>query len=273
LVDVGAAKGEFTSGFLDAFPEARALLFEPTSESFAILRERFRENSQVKIRQHAVGSAKGTVAFHLYEKSEDNSLLISVVQDAELTAGSIKVETLDESLEQSSLLSTVDIIKIDTQGTDLRVLQGARKTIERYRPIILTEAIFVPMYEGQDSYYGILDFMRQQEYHLEGIFEAHCTPEGTLAFADLLFVPEQSYLKFCKSRNYGQFVCADATNLKVQNRTLEQVCRDRLDLIERLQITAEERLKLINDLSRIAEERLSVIHSLDAEVKRLKGGA
>jgi FkbM family methyltransferase len=197
LVDIGAAKGDFTSSFLEVFPEVRALLFEPTRESVLLLQERFRENPQIKILGYAVGNTKRTAALHSYKQSENNSLLISLVQNTESLEPGVKVETLDDCLAQAGMLSRVDIVKIDTQGTDLKVLQGAQKTIERYQPFILAEAIFVPLYDGQDSYYGILDFMRQQEYRLAGIFETHSTQQGLLAFADLLFLPEQVYLQFC----------------------------------------------------------------------------
>ncbi|MGD0038760.1 MAG: FkbM family methyltransferase [Bacteroidota bacterium] len=271
LVDIGAAKGDFTSSFLEAFPGAQAVLFEPTGKSVVALQERFRENTRIQILSHAIGNAQGTATLYSYEQSENNSLLNSLVQDAEVLQNSVKVETLDDCLAQSGMLSKVDMIKIDTQGTDLKVIQGARKTIERFHPLILAEAIFVPLYDGQDSYYGILDFMRQLEYHLAGIFEMHCRQDGLLAFADLLFLPEQIYLQFCSSQTFGHFVSVDAKYLKEQNRTLEQVCEERLNLIEQLQMTADERLKLINELSKIAGERLTVIQTMDAEVKKLKG--
>jgi len=272
LVDIGAAKGDFTSDFLESFPGAEALLFEPTRESVIVLLERFRGNTRVKIFGHALGNVKGTGALHSYRQSEDNSLLNSLVQDAESSENRVKVETLDDFLALPGMLSRVDMIKIDTQGTDLKVLEGARKTIQKHQPFIVAEAIFVPLYAGQDSYYGILDFMRQQEYRLAGILETHCTREGLLAFADLFFMPEKIYLRFCSSQTYGEFICVDASYLSEQNRVLGRACHERLDLIERLQKVADERLRLINELSKIAEERLSVIHTLDAEVKNLKGG-
>ena len=59
------------------------------------------------------------------------ALTFEVVDDE---AGDVRSVVLDElALEQ------VALIKVDTQGADLRVLRGAEATIRRHRPVILFE--------------------------------------------------------------------------------------------------------------------------------------
>lgn len=81
-----------------------------------------------------------------------------------------KMHTLD-----SYNLKHVDLIKIDTEGSEMNVLAGAQETIRRYKPVI--------MYE----YHGILEFARRMP---EMYFEAY--------FQILPFLLEIGYTKFSK---------------------------------------------------------------------------
>jgi FkbM family methyltransferase len=273
LVDVGAAKGEFTFGFLEAFPRARTFLFEPTRASVQHLTLRFAGNPLVRIFNCALSDAEGVVSLNTFGQSENNSLLPSLFEEAVASVDGTTVDTLDGVLGTIDKRPKVGLIKIDTQGTDLRVLQGARRTIENDQPLILVETIFVPLYGGQDSYFDILSFMKSIHYELAGFYEAHATPEGLLAFADLLFIPAEVHKRLVAGHQLGTFNTLDADHLNRQIKVLEGICAERLSLIERLQSAADERLALIQELTRVAEERLRVIESLDAELQKVKGGS
>ncbi len=256
FIDVGAHHGDFTASLIKTLPSAIGMLFEPTPVSYEKLKNRFKDNTAIQSFNYALSNEKGASDFYTANDSAKNSLLkfSSASQSSDKT--SVKVETLDGLRERIGDSSKIDFIKIDTQGNDLKVLQGARKTIRDSLPVILIESIFIPLYEGQDSYYEIFNFMKTHGYHLAGIFNLHCTHEGLIAFADLLFLPTSIYSKL--GTDWGQddlFLCVDPTYLVEQNMILQTAC--------------EERLELINQLTKTAEERLRVIQILDAEVKKL----
>ena len=46
----------------------------------------------------------------------------------------VSVITLDEFVEQHAV-ERIDCIKIDAEGSDFEIIQGARSTIEKFRPI------------------------------------------------------------------------------------------------------------------------------------------
>ena len=50
----------------------------------------------------------------------------------------IQVTTLDAFVQQERL-SRVDLIKIDIEGSEVALLEGARETIERFRPVFMIE--------------------------------------------------------------------------------------------------------------------------------------
>ena len=65
----------------------------------------------------------------------------SLKEDASKTAYTVKTETLDHFVTEKSI-SGVDLIKIDTEGTENFILQGAEETIQQFHPIIICETLF-----------------------------------------------------------------------------------------------------------------------------------
>lgn len=258
FLDVGAYIGDFSAALLEAFPRARGVLFEPTEQSRETLARRFAANPAIRIFDLALSDESGTKDFFTTDTPAANSLL--ELQPAQLTRVRVskRIETLDRFLEHEELSTGINLLKVDTQGNDLKVLLGAKKTLGIYRPAILIESIFVELYAGQGSYFEIFDFMKEHDYRLGGIFESHATQEGLIAFADLLFLPSGLYTAIAPQPGHEyEYHCTDASYLVSQNKLLQTACEERLELIHRLHATAEERLK--------------AIEVLDAEVKRLSG--
>ena len=251
FMDVGSHQGEMTAALLSQFPQAQAILFEPTPENYKFLKTRFSQNPSIQIFNCALSHTEGTSQFYVAADSATNSLLNPT--SASTNQIQVAIQTLDNIVKASGF-EAIDFIKIDTQGNDLNVLQGAIETIKRHAPAILVESIFINLYQGQCSYYDIFSWMQSQEYALAGVYNAHYTKAGAIAFSDLLFLPQSMASQI--SQHDDQFVCFDIEHLVSQNAILQSACDERLALIQRLNETAAERLALIE--------------VLDAEVNRLK---
>jgi FkbM family methyltransferase len=251
FVDVGSHRGEMTTALLKHFPQAKAILFEPTPENYNFLKARFSHIQSIQIFNCALSNTEGKSQFYVASDSATNSLLNS--NSSSTNQIQVSIQTLDNIL-QISEFETIDFIKIDTQGNDLKVLEGAAETIKIHSPAILVESIFVNLYQGQCSYYDIFSLMQSHQYCLAGFYNAHYTKAGAIAFSDLLFVPQSRFSQI--SRHDDQFICFDIDHLVSQNSILQSAC--------------DERLKLIHCLNETAAERLAIIEVLDAEVNRLK---
>lgn len=251
IIDIGAFQGDFTATILTHFPRTKALLFEPSSANCEVLKQRFSHNPKIRIVETALSNQEQLHDFYLMDDAATNSLLAP--NQPFTTRTRVFTQTLDTCIQQSRVFDRIDLVKVDTQGNDLKVLQGAVNTIQQYAPILLVELIFVSLYKGQDSYYEILNFMHSHDYRWGGIYNIHYTQSGQIAYCDALFIPVFIEQRLPVS---DRFVCQDLEYLTSQNRMLQTVC--------------EERLELIHTLNQTAEERLQVIHVLDAEVKRLQ---
>ena len=52
--------------------------------------------------------------------------------------GAVEVMTLDAFCDRERLLK-VDLIKIDVEGSEVALLRGAERTIQRFRPVLMIE--------------------------------------------------------------------------------------------------------------------------------------
>ncbi len=245
FVDVGAFRGEFSAFLLEVFPQAKAMLFEPTGDSFERLKQRFMGNERIQIFNIALEKEEGTKPFFTFEKSENNSLLKAHSEESGFTQKVAQVATLDGVLRRQGSELNIGILKTDTQGCDLRVLEGSSQTIRKHRPILYTEVTFIPQYQDQDDYFHVLKFMAEHEYRLSGIYNAHQTSDGLVAFADFLFLPAEMHSKICESGISEQFTCSDSGHLIEQNRFLESTCQEQSRLIDELKEASEERAKAV----------------------------
>ncbi len=124
VADIGANIGEFSVAIA---PHARKVYaFEPVARSRALLTKNTAATPNVEIIACALGNTEGTV--NLTPDTANNSGTYRVTGE-----GSIPLRTLD------SFAIDPSFIKIDVQGLDIRVLQGAVKTIEKNKPTVLFE--------------------------------------------------------------------------------------------------------------------------------------
>jgi FkbM family methyltransferase len=251
LVDVGAFRGDFTAAALAAFPGSSALLFEPGPSKAAALRERYRGQAAVRVFEVALGDESGDALLHEQEDSATDSLLPANQATGETTR-LVRVSRLDAVLDDESA-PPVDLIKIDTQGYDLRVLRGATETLARCHPALMVEGIFAPLYRGQASFDALLAFLTEAGYRLAGVHAIHTDPRGLLAFADFLFLWRDAHARLAAAAR-GPFTCRDPDVL--------------LEQIDALQTACDERLALIHELTRAADERLALVQRLDGELRR-----
>jgi FkbM family methyltransferase len=132
-VDVGANIGA-TALIMGAYAVqgGRVIAVEPGPQSFDLLQRNLALNgaSTVTALNCAVSSKPGRMTFC------ENSAYGHLAPGAE--GLQVEVQTLDQIVEGQGL-TRLDLLKIDTEGFEPQVLEGARATIERHRPVIYLE--------------------------------------------------------------------------------------------------------------------------------------
>jgi FkbM family methyltransferase len=136
-------------------PRGRVVVFEPSPPLVEMLAYHKRVNRmpQMKVIGKAVSHAEASqVPFHLIADgySSMNSLLesdVPEIQSRRTSTVDVDVTTLDEFSSQSGLVPQV--LKIDTEGSELSICYGARELLDRHRPVLIiaTHPPWLP--EGQ----------------------------------------------------------------------------------------------------------------------------
>ena len=88
-----------------------------------------------------------------------------VVKDIALVSQTDKA-SLDSFIEERGL-PRVDLIKIDVEGYELHVLQGARETLARLRPVMFIEVSNFNLCEQGTSAQELIAFLEAAGYLLE----------------------------------------------------------------------------------------------------------
>lgn len=134
--DIGSLYGAFSLAFTSA-EGGTALAFEPNPVSFAVLKRHVQLNPTLKISPFllGLGDASRSVAveagFHFTALGQRSD------RDDQTQVGEMQVVSLDDF--QAGREAGPDLMKIDVEGFEFFVLQGARATLERFRPRLLIE--------------------------------------------------------------------------------------------------------------------------------------
>ena len=129
FVDIGAHYGFFDVLVGLAHPNCKILAFEPVPENVAILRKNLEVNSvAADVHQVAVSDVTGEEQFQVSEASDKSGLRANPVAGV-LRTTQTDVVRLDQF--RDSILDGPVLVKIDTEGNEVKVLEGMQAVIEQ----------------------------------------------------------------------------------------------------------------------------------------------
>jgi len=137
FLDIGAHIGLFAVIAANRVGRTgKVICFEPTPFTRKVLSEVVGLNGcldRVEIRSEAVSSGRGRVTF--FDSGDALSVVNSLVR-SEISQGEYEVETtsIDDIVDEEML--AIDCIKVDVEGAELELLNGASKTLTAMRPTV-----------------------------------------------------------------------------------------------------------------------------------------
>jgi FkbM family methyltransferase len=162
IFDVGANFGQTACRFAKAFPLAEIWSFEPVPTSFVRLQKAVNSLSQVRVFNCALGDSQGTIRINLATNAGSNS--IRPIKDTKGTVD-ISIDTLDNICD-SKQVDIIDLLKIDVEGFELPVLQGASRRLgsEKIR-YVYAECVLAPNAEmPHTSFFDLHNFLNEKGY-------------------------------------------------------------------------------------------------------------
>ncbi|HEY0793060.1 MAG TPA: FkbM family methyltransferase, partial [Chthoniobacterales bacterium] len=121
VFDIGANIGQSSQTYLERFPAADIYAFEPVSTSYSKLMALSVANTRLHAFGFGMGKAPGAFPIHVNPNSKRNSLHHAY---AESHLETIQINTTAAFCTENGI-DRIDFMKIDTEGYELEVLEGA----------------------------------------------------------------------------------------------------------------------------------------------------
>ena len=192
VVDVGANRGQFAVFALERLPQATIHCFEPGPAASSALRRllgAFHDGARVHIYEVALGRCAEPRVLH--RTADDDASSLHTAAHRQRERGTREVERvnvttrrLDDVLPPSELVRPV-LLKVDVQGSELAVLEGAGELLDAIDEVIV-ECSFAEFYVGQDAAADIVALLRARKFTLDAL-RPSITERGLVLQADLLF--------------------------------------------------------------------------------------
>lgn len=190
-IDVGASNGLWTLPFLETFPETRMLMVDPLEEHKPKLEEITQKYPKVSYRQALLGDSDQTVSF--YELGYKSSLFGNAKGDGFGQVHQQQMTTLDKIIEELSFPAP-ELVKLDVEGAELRVLKGALKALKSAE-IVEMEVNMLPFKKDLPLLDDMVAFMAANGFRVFDCFGIFGRPlDGMPVQGECLFIRKDSRL-------------------------------------------------------------------------------
>ena len=150
FIDVGSHKGLYTDLFVKNFKLRQIIMFEPQIKIYQFLIKKYKKNKKIQIYNKAVSNKKSVQILRLNHHDLTTTLsklnnknfylklkaILFGVKDMTYSNTKIKTIRLLDILK-SKKLKKIDLLKIDTEGHELEVLEGLDKEIKNIKYILI----------------------------------------------------------------------------------------------------------------------------------------
>ena len=132
IFDVGANIGTYSSNILSMYPKAKIYAFEPHPKSF----DQLKNDKRLQSFNKAIGDQLKQIQLYDYRNKDGSShasLYKAAIEDLRNESSvchTVDVTTLDEFCLEHQV-QDIDLLKIDTEGNELRCLLGAKKLLQK----------------------------------------------------------------------------------------------------------------------------------------------
>ena len=184
VFDVGANVGVVPRRLAREHPAATIHAFEPVPDTFATLERNIQGISNIRAHRLALGPRVATHTMHLYEDPclntfVDDAPYVAAFKTTAQSSATVDVTTLDAFCD-SQAIDAVDLLKIDTEGFELDVLNGGAEMFSKRRVTFVVcefTEIRRPADAGAAGFIEIHDFLASHGFRLFMIQNDYVVPD------------------------------------------------------------------------------------------------
>ncbi len=215
VIDVGAAHGSFTRLCQTVFPDARYLLIEPLEEYRPLLELVKQSSGSIDYVMGAASAHEGEIAINVHADLFGSSLYREVETGTGVNGvmRAVPGVTLDRLVREAGMAGPV-LLKVDVQGAELDVLDGAERTLSDSELVVLEVSFFKFFQDGPECA-DIIAYMKTRGFVPYDIVGRQYRPlDEALSQADITFVKEHGL--FRRHHFYATAAQRDAQDQQMQ---------------------------------------------------------
>lgn len=183
VFDIGANEGQFSRGIREHGYSGKIISFEPLSSARKKLLSFASHGGDWIVHERcAIGDQDGEIEIHIAGNSVSSSVLPMLESHSSAAVGSAYIDServplakLDTVVQGYLTPESNLFIKIDTQGFEWQVLDGASETLQRAHGV-LCELSLVPLYDGQRLWRDIVDRLESEGFMLWALQKGFTDP-------------------------------------------------------------------------------------------------
>ena len=165
VIDIGANIGYFTILFAKLVGEnGKVYAFEPTNQYFNSLKENvlINELSNVEIFKKGFSDKNQELEINIDASS---ATIHQPIPEEIISKEIIRLSTLDDFIEEKKI-GRINFIKIDIDGHEPFVMDGAIKSIQKNRPIIILEISHLHYFNAGITAWDFYDKIKSWGFHI-----------------------------------------------------------------------------------------------------------
>lgn len=195
ILDIGANTGQYGVYMRKYGYDQKIISFEPLSEAFKTLQNLASKDEKWSVYNFALGNENSQATINVANNSSSSSILDMLPKHLEnaphskyISQEEIEVKTLDSQFDKLYKKGDKLMLKIDTQGYEKFVIDGAEKSLKNVQ-IIQLEMSIIPLYKDEMLFDDMIQYLKQRDFELYSLENGFSDIEtGRLLQVDGIFV-------------------------------------------------------------------------------------
>ena len=195
IFDIGANTGQYGVYMRKYGYKHKIISFEPLQKAFNQLQINASKDSQWETYNYALGDENAKATINVANNSSSSSILDMLPKHLEnaphskyVSQEEIEIKTLDSQFDKLYKKGDKLMLKIDTQGYEKLVIDGAGKSLKNVQ-IIQLEMSIIPLYKDEMLFDDMIQYLKQRNFELYSLENGFSDAEnGRLLQVDGIFV-------------------------------------------------------------------------------------
>jgi FkbM family methyltransferase len=196
---VGANIGLYAHGIRHNGFNGRIISFEPLSNAFAQLENLANNDTNWLVENYALGDFNGETEINISENSVSSSILdinnefMKIVPESRFIGHEkIKIRTIDSIIDDFYNAGNKLFIKIDAQGFEKNIIEGAKRSLDKVEGFQL-ELSINHFYKNSIDFFEMLNYMNSLGYRLVSLETGwHNNSTGEMMEIDGIFLKKNT---------------------------------------------------------------------------------